>query len=295
MAGVVRDTNDGSPAGVLAPAFDDCPWDDYLSPKPVVPAAIGRGCYWRRCTFCPDHLHGPHRPCERDALGPWLDSVAQRFPGGAMMHLTDSALPPEHLEEVARRISEGKLPLQWHGFVRVERAFAEPELAAMLARGGCAMLQFGVETASLRLHERLGKGAGPARARQVLRATAAAGIRNHVYLLFGLPGETDEDREQTLAFVEQEADSIAAINSSILNLPKGSPMHREPDRFGITSIEPFHGDTDLSLYDDFRCGDSHPRIEARRWIERRFLRSPRVKSILGRLRTPFKANHLCFL
>lgn len=302
LAELVRDTNEPRRAvpdplagGLLSPGLGEVPWGDYLAPMPVVPAAIGRGCYWRRCTFCPDHVHGEHRPCAQQSVGPWLDRVAERFPSGAMLHLTDSALRPEHLEQIAGHVSAGGLPLQWHGFARVERAFAEPELTRMLAEGGCAMLQFGVETASLRMHERLGKGAGPERARQVLRATSSAGIRTHVYLLFGLPGETDDDREETLRFVEQEADSISAINASLLNLPKGSPMHREPERHGITSIEAFHGDTDLSLYDDFRCGDSHPRTEARRWLEKRFLRSERVKGIVGKLRSPFKANHLCFL
>ncbi len=302
LAELVRDTNEGWEAagdalegGLLSPGLGEVPWGDYLAPMPVVPAAIGRGCYWSRCTFCPDHVHGGHRPCAQQSVGPWLDRVAERFPSGAMLHLTDSALPVEHLVRIAGHVAELGLPLRWHGFARVERAFAEPEVARLLAAGGCAMLQFGVETASLRMHERLGKGAGPERARQVLRATSSAGIRTHVYLLFGLPGETDDDREETLRFVEQEADSISAINASLLNLPKGSPMHREPGRHGITTIEPFHGDTDLSLYDDFRCGGSHPRTEARRWLEKRFLRSERVKAIVGRLRSPFKANHLCFL
>ncbi len=38
-------------------------------------------------------------------------------------------------------------------------------------------------------------------AMRVLQATGAAGIRNQVYLLFGLPSETAADREATLALV----------------------------------------------------------------------------------------------
>jgi hypothetical protein len=36
-------------------------------------------------------------------------------------------------------------------------------------------------------------------------------------------------------------------------------------------------------------------VEARRWLDRRFLKSAAVKRILGGLRAPFKANHACFL
>ena len=157
------------------------------------------------------------------------------------------------------------------------------------------MLQFGVESGSPEVLERLGKGCDAELTRRVLRATAAAGIRNQVYLLFGVPSETEGEREATLALVEEEAGSIHAVNPALLNLPKGSAMHRRPERFGITEVAPFGRETDLSLYDDFRCGASHPRTEARRWLARRFFKSAAVRGIAGRLRASFKANHLCFL
>jgi hypothetical protein len=286
----------GSPApGPLFPAFDDTPWDEYLAPMPIVPAALGRGCYWRRCTFCPDSRHAAHAPCAPEALPGWLREVAARFPQGAMVHFTDSALPPRHLEIVANCIAGERLPLGWHGFARLEPEFANPAFAVHLARGGCRMLQFGVESGSERLLELMGKGHDSLLAARVLRSTAAAGIRNQVYLLFGLPSEAEEDREATLALVERAADAIHAINPALLNLPRGSPMHRHPERFGITELVAFNDATDLSLYDDFRCGRVHPRLEARRWLSRRFLRSAPVRGIGRELRSPLKANHLCFL
>jgi len=270
-------------------------WTHYLAPLPIVPAAIGRGCYWRACTFCPDHLHDRYRPCGRDALADWLHAVAARFPGGAMLHLTDSALAPAHLERLADVIARDRLPLRWHGFVRFEARFADPAFARHLAAGGCAMLQLGLETAAPRLLDLMDKGQHPELMRAVLRATSTAGIANHAYLLFGLPTETDAEREETLAFVEAEAAHLHDLNVAILNLPRQSPMHRHPERFGITAITSFGPETDLSLYDDFHCGASHPRVEARRWLDKRFYKSPAVRAVLADLRNPFAANHGCFL
>jgi hypothetical protein len=290
---------DGAPReadGPLAVAFDEVDWGAYLAPTPVVPAALGRGCPWRRCTFCPDHLHPPHAPCRPGALEAWLRSVAERFPStGAMLHLTDSALPPGHLRHLAETVRRDRLPIAWHGFARVDPPFADPRFARTLAEGGCALLQLGVETASPRMLERLGKGLHPGAAERAIRALSDEGIRVQVYLLFGLPGETDADREATLELIEGLGGRVHAVNAALLNLPRGSSMHRDPAAFGITEVVPFHADTDLSLYDDFRCGPSHPRVEARRWLDRRFFRSPAVRAIGGDLRTPFKANHLCFL
>jgi anaerobic magnesium-protoporphyrin IX monomethyl ester cyclase len=152
-----------------------------------------------------------------------------------------------------------------------------------------------MESASPALLERLDKGVGPEQARAVLRACSAAGIKNHVYLLWGQPGETDAEREETLRFVEAEGAHIHDLNNALLNLPRGAPMHRHPERYGITAISPFADDTDLSLYDDFRCGDRHPRLEARRWLGRRFFKSGAARGIQGGLKGPFGANHSCFL
>lgn len=285
----------GSESSLLAPDLEDTDWGAYLVPQPTIPVALGRGCYWRRCTFCPDYLH-PHYQVSRKAeLAAWLESVAQRFPDGAMLHLTDSALSPAVLGHVAELIHTRQLPIRWHGFVRLEARFAEPGLAEKLAQGGCAMLQWGLETASPRLLKLMDKGVTEAQARAVLRACSSAGIKNHAYLLFGLPTESEADRELTLSFVQQEAAHLHDLNASILNLPRRSPMHDEPARYGITALSPFGRETDLSLYDDFRCGDAHPRLEARHWLAGRFFKDSAVKGILGDLNAPFKANHACFL
>ena len=118
-----------SERNLLAPDLFETPWANYLVPVPTVPVALGRGCYWRRCTFCPDYLHPAYRPGGRDALTHWLERVAARFPEGAMLHLTDSALSPVLLERVAEVIRAGRLPLRWHGFARMEARFAEHSAA----------------------------------------------------------------------------------------------------------------------------------------------------------------------
>ncbi|MBI5608132.1 MAG: radical SAM protein [Deltaproteobacteria bacterium] len=290
MPGELPDDLPEAPLSVDLAGID---WSHYLGPLPTVPAVLGRGCYWRHCTFCPDHLHPRLLPTDRGGMEGWLHQLAERFPGGAMIHFTDSALPPAHLGRVADVIARDRLPLQWRGFVRCEKHFADPAFAARLAQGGCAMLQLGIETGSERILELLGKGTGdPQRSRRVLQVLGDAGIRNYVYLLFGVPTETDDDREQTLSLVEEEGHHIHALNLAILNLPRGSPMWLEPARFGITRVQAFHVETDLSLYDDFFCGDEHPRTQARRWLDRRFAKSPAVRRIGADFRSPFKENHV---
>lgn len=283
------------PQPVLSVDLEHTRWQDYWAPVPIVPGALSRGCYWGHCTFCPEELQAKGNACDLAMLETWLEAVAARFPAGAMLHLTDAALPMTHLKVLAERIEAQRLPLKWHGFVRLEAELADPAFVAQLARGGCAMLQLGVESASAALLKRLGKGQTVERSTQVVQTLAAHGIRNQVYLLFGVPGETEADREATLQWVVAQAPAIHAINTALLNLPRQSLMHRFPERFGITELVPFSRATDLSLYEDFRCGSSHPRLEARRFLGQRFLKDPAVRAIGRDLRSTFKANHLCFL
>lgn len=294
LAGIFPASLD-APSCVLAPDLPLTEWQHYLTPLPTVPLAFGRGCYWRRCAFCPDYLHDSYSPCAKESIQHWLLKAAERFPSGMMLHLTDSALSPSMADLVASTIREHHLPIQWHGFARMERRFADPTFMEHLREGGCVMLQWGLECASNRLLALMDKGLSAEHAASILRASASKGIRNHIYLLFGLPTETEDDREMTLAFVQREAGSIFDLNASLLNVPRRSPMHENPQHFGITNFSPFGGETDLSLYLDFHCCQTHPRTEARRWVGSRFMKDASVKGILGDLKAPFKENHACFL
>lgn len=71
-------------------------------------------------------------------------------------------------------------------------------------------------------------------------------------------------------------------------------MHAHPEAYASRRACP-SGTTRTSRDDDFRCGKSHPRLEARRRLGQRFFRDAAVKTLLGDLKAPFKANHGCFL
>jgi molybdenum cofactor biosynthesis enzyme MoaA len=99
-----------------------------------------------------------------------------------------------------------------------------------MAAAGCEALTFGIESASdnvLRLMSKKYSGTDVA---NVVRATHDAGIKVVINLIVGFPGETEDDFQQTLEFIEQNKDRIykvAALNS--LRLDPGSPARSEVD------------------------------------------------------------------
>jgi hypothetical protein len=266
----------------------------YLSPFPVLPVAASRGCYWRRCAFCPEAATPTHDfACIEAARFPdLLLSLAARH-GVAHFHVTDNAIPVNVLRVVAARAGELS-HLRWHGFVRFEEALAEPGLADALARAGCAMLQLGLESGSQPLLDRMGKGTRLEVASAVLSNLARAGIATCVYVMVGMPGETEDDALQTLAFLEAHAPSIGFLNVALMNLPRDSPFLESPEAHGIRDAELFSEREPLGLYRAYEPSRGWGRAEARRFLSKRMLGSPAVRAIVNRTPPYFTSNHAFF-
>ena len=283
---------------VPPPDYSWAPWDLYLAPERTAPVVSARGCYWNRCTFCPEVVNPETRlrlaPAPR--LVADLDALHERH-GITTFHFIDSAMPPRLLRAVADHVSAHRRPYRWYSFSRLEPHLFRDGWAEQLARGGCRMLKLGLETASQRLLDAMDKRQDIADVSRILHALRGAGVMVHAYLMFGTPHEALADAEATRRFVAAHADCIQFMNCSIMNLAKGSPMALDPSRHGITRVLPFDipGQVlDLALYDNFD-GEGWGRMGARRFLHREFLRDPRVRPI--HLRTPaaFDANHAVFL
>jgi hypothetical protein len=273
------------------PDFGFAPLREYLSPEPVLPVAASRGCYWRRCGFCPEAVTPthPYRPFEAAEFPALLRDLSLRY-GVARFHLTDNAIPPATLRSLA---GEADLlrGLSWHGFARFERDLLDPGFAFGLAAAGCAMLQLGLESGSQGLLDRMGKGTRVAEASAILANLKAAGIAAYVYVMLGSPGETEEDAEQTLGFLEERAGEIDFLNLSILNLPRGAGETGLPgDEGGEEGFSPEGGEP-LGLYRPVPPTAGWGRAQARRFLSGRILRSPEVRAIVARTPPGFASSH----
>ncbi len=260
------------------------PWGRYLAPGPVVPLATSRGCYWRRCAFCPEAAQDgqPFRAAPHGTLV--AAALRARDEGGARwLHLTDDAVPPAALGALARGLADQNL--RWYGFARLEPTLREPAFADELARGGCAMLQLGIETASQDLLDAMGKGTRAADAGPIVQNLARAGIRTFGYLLFGFPGETPADAAATVAWAAAHGEHLTYLNLAVMSVPRGSPL--EAPGPGAP------GEPDLSLY---RVADAEPAADRRK--ARAALAAarahPALRPILARTPPGFTSNHGAF-
>ncbi|MDJ0765769.1 MAG: radical SAM protein [Myxococcota bacterium] len=265
----------------------------YLSARPIIPIALSSGCYWNRCLFCPDRTLGFAR-VPIDAVAGLLETIPDSLKEARpVVHLLDSALPPDALE---RFLALSRChQIGFYGFARPTEKLLQNGLLEQAAQNGCLMLQLGAESGSKPLLNRYHKGIDPAETEQVLRTAAQAGIRTYLYLLFGLPGETEQDRKATLDLVVRNATEIDFLNLSLFNLPRYCALTERPTQFGI-ELSDFPGDRDcIRLYWPFSCNGSNPRDDARRFLKTTFNPHPLVHR--AQLRTPrwLRAAHLALM
>jgi hypothetical protein len=255
----------------------------YFAPGFILPYSASAGCYWRRCSFCPEKAEGnrylPVHP--RRAAHEVRTLVEKTAP--VLVHFLDNAMSPSLLEELA--LSGPGIP--WYGFARITPHLEDPDLCRALRKSGCVMLKLGIESGDQDVLDRLQKGIDIRLASRVLKALSKAGIGTYVYLLFGTPPETLEKARKTLDFVVAHRDSIDFLNLAVFNMPFHGP---DAEDYGTS---PFY-DGDLSLYTRFEHPSGWDRPRVREFLDREFTRHPAVAAILRRDPPLFTSNHAPF-
>jgi hypothetical protein len=272
--------HDGGPD---RPNLEGFPLADYLSPGTVLPYSASSGCWWRRCSFCPERAEGNlYRPVPPAQVAADLRTlIAETKP--ALIHLLDNALSPVLLDVLAANPPGAP----WYGFARISPRLADPEFCERLRDSGCVMLKLGLESGDPEVLDALHKGIDLKTASVSLKNLKAAGIATYIYLLFGTPAETPAAARRTLAFTAEHAEGIDFLNLAIFNLPAWGPDGERLDTGAF-----YEGD--LSLYRPFAHPQGWNRGEVRRFLEREFKRHPAVAAILRRDPPIFTSNHAPF-
>jgi len=266
-----------------APDYAPFPLDDYLSPGGVLPYSASSGCYWNKCSFCPERAEGsPYVPIPGKKVIGDLQGLIQRHQP-ALVHLVDNAISPALLKV----ISENPLGVPWYGFARMTHPLTDPDFCTVLKQSGCVMLKLGLESGDQAVLDQMQKGISLEEASAVLKSVKKAGIATYVYLLFGTPPEREEEARKTLEFVVTHNKDIDFLNVAIFNLPVYGPDSSQLD----TRV--FY-EGDLSLYVDFEHPKGWNRKRVRQFLDKEFGRHPAIAPIIRRDPPVFTSNHAPF-
>jgi len=265
------------------PDFQHLPQGRYLAPGFILPYAASSGCYWNRCSFCPERAEAnPYHALTADTV---LDDLASlcRQTRPALIHFLDNAIAPD----LMTKLIDTPPAAPWYGFARVSRLLTDPDFCRGLRRSGCLMLKLGIESGDQEVLDAMDKGINLPMVSQALNALARAGITTYVYLLFGTPAEDLARARKTLAFAVAHKEAITFLNLAIFNMPLASP-----EAPSLATSDFYEGD--LSLYSDFAHPSGFGRKAVRAFLDREFKRHPAITPILQRDPPIFTSNHAPF-
>ncbi len=265
----------------LAPDYDSLPIRNYFAPGLILPYSTSTGCYWNRCSFCPERAEGnPHIAISPDkVINDLLHLVNKQKP--VLVHLLDNAISPSMMKAICAHPPAAP----WYGFARMTRHLTDPDFCRSLKRSGCVMLQLGLESGDQAVLDILQKGIQLEEASSTLRNLKDAGIATYVYLLFGTPAEGEIEARRTLDFVVKHHDSISFLNLAIFNMPIDGSEARQ-----METTKTFY-EGDLSLYASFEHPKGWSRRRIRQFLDKELRRHPAIAPILRRDPPVFTSNH----
>jgi anaerobic magnesium-protoporphyrin IX monomethyl ester cyclase len=237
-------------ADLPLPDFDGLPLDRYLAPELVLPLLTSRGCYHAKCAFCNVGYGAPKSfsQLRAERVVEQMMALHDKY-GVRHIFFADEAITPRNLKHMSPLLEALGTPIHWCGCVRLEKALTG-ELLGSMARGGCRMLLFGLETASEPILQRMVKGTHREDMSRILHQSSATGIWNHVFFFFGFPGETIDHAQETVNFVYEHKQAVHSASPGAFILERYAPAYCDPETYGIRRIV-YDPDRDLAIHFEY--------------------------------------------
>ncbi len=161
-----------------------------------------RGCPFG-CAFCALYIH--RRGFRSRSPGNVVDELEllYRDHGVRIVRFQDPefSIDRARTARICEMIIERGIQIAWSAETRYSSVDAD--LLELMKRSGCYQLNYGLESASQEVLDRIGKKQTVEEAEQSIRWTSSAGIHASNNLLFGLPGESKDTIEATLEFAQR--------------------------------------------------------------------------------------------
>ena len=203
-----------------------------------IPFEAARGCWWgakHHCTFC--GLNGnsmTFRAKSPDRLLNELAEQARRY-RSFRFEAVDNILDMHYLSSLLPALIESAVDYEL--FYEVKANLTRPQLRLM-ALAGVNRIQPGLESLSSKVLNIMRKGVGAAQNVNLLRWARFYDIDVAWNILYGFPGETEQDYAAQAAIIPYLVHLQPPSDVTRIWLERFSPLYTEPDTFGLLSRAP---------------------------------------------------------
>jgi len=186
-----------------------------LSYYPLLAHYGARSCPFQ-CKFCSETINwGKYRKKNVSQTVREFSELYKRH-SYQLFLMTDSTLNPI-MTALSHEIIESDAAIYWDGFLRADQHVCSTGNTLLWRRGGFYRAKLGLESGSQRVLDLMNKCITVGQSREALAALAYAGIKTTTFWLFGFPGETEEDFQMTLEFIEECKDNIYEADCNAFN------------------------------------------------------------------------------
>ncbi len=221
--------------------FIDLPLDRYEPPGHLgkhISLMTSRGCI-QNCVFCGPKAYWPgYRSMSGKRIYAEIKYHLQNNPEIEHIEFLDLLFNGnmQTLNEFCELmvLNPIKPGLRWHANVII-RPEMTPLVLSKMKKAGCHHLTYGIESGSQRVLGLMRKNYKIKDADNVLQYTYEAGIALTCNFMFGFPGETEEDFQQTLDFLKRNAKyiSVAYPSRSYCTVEPCSYLEKHMEEFGM--------------------------------------------------------------
>jgi len=226
--------------------IDSLPFPEYdfndfpLSKSDIIlPIEFGRGCPWKRCTFCPDEsynilcqIKSPERV--KTEIEYYLD-ISDDLRNFFIVD-SDTLKDPKTIIEISRYLEEKNLNFIYAEF-RAERMDRKVLNAILRFGQWTSHFQIGIETFSERMLRLMNKGVTVMKNVEVLKSAVELKVPVQFNLFTCYPGMTAEDLRENLRVMDLIAHILVKDNIQIypgeFYLPTDSPVFLNSEKFGL--------------------------------------------------------------
>jgi len=221
-----------------SPLYEDLPVKAYSDPvcglpAPVAQVWLSRGCPYK-CTFCvwPQVVFGNNKYRTR-SVDEALDDIEKLIHqhGCESFYFDDDTtnVGPKRMIELAQKIKERGLDAYpWSMMARAD--CMNDEMLEALKGAGLYSIKYGVESISEALVDSCEKGTNLKKFRRAIEKTKELGIKLHLTFMFGIPEETEETIDETLAYAMEIAPESAQF--SLCTPFPGTKFYRQCEQNG---------------------------------------------------------------
>ena len=213
--------------GLPLPAYDLAPMKDYAK---LTEASIyaARGCPMG-CGFCTLNKHWKFKYRARSIDGILEEISELKELGFERVHFKDEMLTLNRkwATKLFKALESADFGLKYKGKSRVDQI--DSEMVELMVRAGFDMVHFGVESASQKSLDSMGKGTTKEDIRNAYHVLLEHGCRANPVYMFSWTGETRDDLLENARFIEEMGsnDKVRTYVSFITPHPEGDSDRRK--------------------------------------------------------------------